>query len=129
MLKFLLRQKFRQPFLYYLWPKIMPRMVKIRLQKSLCEVDFRSLWSILVHNMNLVLVRIPLINSKMHMYIGKVQLQNRIFNANLTTNCNSKLNQNVGIQDLQLVMCVIECKTILCNVQNFLSLESRPGRV
>ena len=39
----LLRPELRQPFLDSPWPKIRPCMVKIRLQKVLCEVDFRSL--------------------------------------------------------------------------------------
>ena len=44
MWELLLRQELRQCFLDSPWPKIMPYMVEIRLQKCLCEVDFRSLW-------------------------------------------------------------------------------------
>ena len=40
----LLRLEFRQPFLDFPWPKIMPWIVKSRLQKPLCEREFRSLW-------------------------------------------------------------------------------------
>ena len=44
--KFLLRQEFRQPFLDSPWPKILPWIFKSRLQKLICEWDFRSLWKL-----------------------------------------------------------------------------------
>ena len=41
-----MRHKFRQPFLDSPWPKTMPCLFKSRLQKHICEWDFRSLWGI-----------------------------------------------------------------------------------
>ena len=46
----LLRQELRQSFLDPPWPKIMPCLVKIRLQKCLCESDFKSLCTIYYKN-------------------------------------------------------------------------------